>query len=165
MLLFQGLLLRRIQRVDPLLKTCRQMIQTTSLSALGVFAVTQSAFISSLVSLKILDGSLKIRKVDLTRRYASLTMGQGTPESSDQQTKPRVCMTRPPQHLLGHDGECYFHVEKLSGHRRRGGRQEFLVKWRGYPEVHNTWKPEGRLVEDCADLVVTYKRSHSIGSR
>ena len=57
--------------------------------------------------------------------------------NSDQQTKPRGGMIRLPQYLLGHDGERYFHVEKLSGHRRRGDRQEFWVKWRGYPEAHN----------------------------
>ena len=71
MLLLQGLLHRRTQRVDPLLNTCRQMIQMTSLSPLGVFAVTQSTFISKL-SDSITAGIGNIVDADLAKESAKL---------------------------------------------------------------------------------------------
>ena len=83
------------------------------------------------------------------------------------QTDEKNCggMIRPPQPLLGRDGERYFLVEWIVGHRRKAGRQERWVNWRGYPMANNTWEPEDRFVEDCADHVGAYKRGHSIGPR
>uniref|UniRef100_M4BX69 Chromo domain-containing protein n=1 Tax=Hyaloperonospora arabidopsidis (strain Emoy2) TaxID=559515 RepID=M4BX69_HYAAE len=88
--------------------------------------------------------------------------GSVTPQTDE---KNRGGMIRPPQPLLGRDGERYFLVERVVGNRRKAGRQEFWVKWSGYPMSHNTWEPEDRLVEDCADHVGAYKRDHSIGPR
>lgn len=36
-------------------------------------------------------------------------------------------------------------VEKIIDSRNRAGKQEYLVKWSGYPDSLNTWEPLGHL--------------------
>jgi len=50
------------------------------------------------------------------------------------------------------DGVPFFKVEKiLSTRDRRSGRkkiQEFLIKWEGYDDTHNSWEPKENLTPD-----------------
>ena len=46
-------------------------------------------------------------------------------------------------------------VQRIVNKRRRNGRNEYLVKWKGYPNSANTWEPEGNL--DCKRLVTKYE--------
>jgi hypothetical protein len=48
-------------------------------------------------------------------------------------------------------------VEELLQRRKKGGRTEFLVKWRGYPRNEATWEPETELSRRCADLIADFK--------
>lgn len=32
-------------------------------------------------------------------------------------------------------------VEKIADSRKRAGKQEYLIKWSGYPDTLNTWEP------------------------
>ena len=50
-----------------------------------------------------------------------------------------------------------FIVEKLTGKRKRRGRVEFLVKWKGYPASESTWEPRAKMVVDVPALVKNYK--------
>ncbi|KAG3073961.1 hypothetical protein PI125_g22131 [Phytophthora idaei] len=45
---------------------------------------------------------------------------------------------RPPPALLDEHGELHYHVERLVARRRRQGRTQYLVKWRGYPHSQSS---------------------------
>ena len=50
------------------------------------------------------------------------------------------------------DNNIYL-VEEVKNHRHRNGKLEFLIKWLGYSNRHNTWEPENHLspalVQEC----------------
>ena len=39
------------------------------------------------------------------------------------------------------NGHKEYEVEAISAHQTLRGKQQFLVKWHGYPEWENTWEP------------------------
>ncbi|XP_034044257.1 E3 SUMO-protein ligase CBX4-like [Thalassophryne amazonica] len=44
-------------------------------------------------------------------------------------------------------GEHVFAVESIEKKRRRKGRVEYLVKWRGWSPKYNTWEPEENILD------------------
>lgn len=42
--------------------------------------------------------------------------------------------------MASSDGELY-DVERIIERRIKGGKNEYLVKWEGYPDSHNSWEP------------------------
>lgn len=42
-------------------------------------------------------------------------------------------------------------VEKIVGHRKRGNRMEYNIKWQHYRSSENTWEPAAHLKEYGAD--------------
>lgn len=49
-----------------------------------------------------------------------------------------------------------YEVEAILDHRKKGRRVEFLVKWKGYDNEHNTWEPKTNLT-NCQDLLVPFE--------
>ena len=56
------------------------------------------------------------------------------------------CCKPPPSATI--DGEAAWEVERIFGERTKGKRQEFKVKWVGYPDTEFTWELEERLRQD-----------------
>ena len=46
--------------------------------------------------------------------------------------------------ILANDSNIYL-VEQVKKHRHRNGKLEFLIKWLGFSNRHNTWEPENYL--------------------
>ena len=84
----------------------------------------------------------------------------------------------PPPPPLDVEGELFYHVESVIGHRDvrvRGGksrskrskasslatRREYLVKWEGYGHEHNTFEPEDSLRDSIpvGQLIDAYERT------
>ncbi|CAF0886974.1 unnamed protein product [Rotaria sp. Silwood1] len=47
-------------------------------------------------------------------------------------------------------------VERLLKQRKRKGRIEYLVKWKHYDKSHNSWEPEGNILDKS--LIDSYKK-------
>ena len=56
-------------------------------------------------------------------------------------------MTTPPE-PVEIEGEPEYEVEEVLDSRLKQGKLEYLVKWSGYTEDHNTWEPKA----NCANL-------------
>lgn len=44
-------------------------------------------------------------------------------------------------------GEQVFAAEEIKQKRIRNGKVEFLIKWKGWSNKHNTWEPEGNILD------------------
>jgi hypothetical protein len=42
----------------------------------------------------------------------------------------------------------FYHVDRLLTHRRRYGRDFYLVSWKGYSAAHNSWEPASNITPD-----------------
>ena len=50
-------------------------------------------------------------------------------------------------------------VEKLLNKRKKRGKVEFLVKWKGYPSSENTWELYSKMKEDVPELVKQFGKT------
>ena len=51
-----------------------------------------------------------------------------------------------------------YEVERVMGHRKRNGKFEFRVKWKGYEETESTWEPREHL-DNCLPKLDEYFRA------
>ncbi|PKC75155.1 chromo-domain-containing protein [Rhizophagus irregularis] len=60
---------------------------------------------------------------------------------------------RPPPDSVIREQPERFVPEQILQHRIRKGQDQYLVKWKHYPDTEATWKPADRLEEDVPDLI------------
>ena len=48
-----------------------------------------------------------------------------------------------------------YKVESIKGHKKRGRKLFYLIKWDGFPDSENTWEPEENL--SCPKILNEYK--------
>ena len=58
----------------------------------------------------------------------------------------------PPPDLI--EGEQEWEVERILDTRRYRSQLQFLIKWKGYSNAHNSWEPEKNL--NATELVKEY---------
>jgi hypothetical protein len=39
-------------------------------------------------------------------------------------------------------------LDRIVERRRRAGKDEFLVKWKGYTDEHDSWEPEENIFDE-----------------
>ncbi|ETM97149.1 hypothetical protein PPTG_20495 [Phytophthora nicotianae INRA-310] len=93
------------------------------------------------------DRPLRDERGRLRQRRMRREDADAVPASADSQ-RGNPAEARPPPALLDEHGEPHYHVERLVARRRRRGRTQYLVKWRGYPHSQNSWEFEVPLRED-----------------
>jgi Chromo (CHRromatin Organisation MOdifier) domain len=70
---------------------------------------------------------------------------------------PSQTIPRPPPEL-DEEGVPLYEVEKILSSRKVRRGTQYLVKWKGYPELENTWEPEQNLTQ-ALDVLTDFKRS------
>jgi hypothetical protein len=69
----------------------------------------------------------------------------------------------PPPELVDRTEE--YEVDKILGYRTHGWwkKKQYLIKWKGYSEAHNSWEPEENV--NAPDLVKGYHAQHKAKAR
>jgi Chromo (CHRromatin Organisation MOdifier) domain len=86
-----------------------------------------------------------------------LTLFQSPSFPSQQRIHPH-----PPALIVGQEKE--YEIEEIHNSRRRRGRLEFLIHWKGYPDEDNTWEPEKHL-ENAPQVVKRFYDLHPRATR
>ena len=103
--------------------------------------------------LDMIPGSNNAARLDLPKSYSRIHpvfhVSLFKPYHADANSLPHA-----PEPLV-EDGIPMYTVEKILSTRiRRNGRrkvQEFLIKWQGYDDAHNSWEPRKNLTEDLLE--------------
>jgi hypothetical protein len=59
--------------------------------------------------------------------------------------------------------EEYFEVEKIVGERKRDGRKEYRVRWKGLPPSDDTWEPKSSLCDTAYTEALRFSREQQAG--
>ena len=81
---------------------------------------------------------------------------QSVKESSSQ---PAASQQVPHPEKVVVDNETIFNAEKILKRRKRSGKNEYLVKWLGYPKNQSTWEPEENIID--RRLIENFEQSKS----
>ena len=64
----------------------------------------------------------------------------------------------PPKEI---DSKEEYEVAEILSHRGSPGRQSYLISWKGYSSVENTWEPEKNL-QHAQTILKKYKQQNGI---
>ena len=81
---------------------------------------------------------------------------QSVEESSSQ---PAASQQVPHPEEVVVDNETVFNAEKILKRRKQSGKNEYLVKWLGYPKNQSTWEPEENIID--RRLIENFEQSKS----
>ena len=62
-------------------------------------------------------------------------------------TTPNSTVIPPAETVTDANQYQIFTAERIVRHRLRRGKREYLVKWRGYSNRHNTWEPSENILD------------------
>ena len=93
-------------------------------------------------------------------------MSKLQPYRDGEETFPSIVETAPPPPLQV-DDEKFYEIEALRNHRFVRGKLQFYVKWVGYTEENNEWRPYEDLRDDMKpklvkQLVNDYRQSRQL---
>ncbi|CAI5730846.1 unnamed protein product [Peronospora farinosa] len=130
--------------------------------------IDAKALVPSSSALSRGESSALTGQADPTLGFGSLPVTQDESSSTayphggtaplEEARHEHVPIHRPPPALLDAQGNLQFHVERQLQKRRRHGQNQYLVKWRGYPESWNSWEFETPLRQDCPYAVDVFER-------
>ena len=78
---------------------------------------------------------------------------------SDDVLFPGRVFPEPPPVRLD-DGEAQWELEDILLDRKKLGRHEYLVRWKGYGHESDTWEPETNLRENASEMLDAYIAKH-----
>ena len=67
--------------------------------------------------------------------------------------------------LADDDNEQEWEVEAILDHKQdgRSKNRRYLIKWKGWPEDHNTWLPAYPNLRNAKELLDSYDENHGLG--
>ena len=77
--------------------------------------------------------------------------------NNEEFSHPTVTLRLPPVET---DKGLEYEVEKILQKRVRNQTVYYLIKWKGYSDVENTWEPLSNLT-NCKELILQFERRNS----
>jgi len=68
-----------------------------------------------------------------------------------------TCVAPPP--VMALDNTVQYEIEKIIAQRGRGRSLQYLIKWKGYEDVHNSWEPAISL-KNAPEIVAAWRADH-----
>lgn len=82
-----------------------------------------------------------------------------TERNQGSSAEPPVGQSQSQSHLqqVTVDNQTIFNAEKILKRRKRKGKNQYLVKWLGYPKSQSTWEAEENILDKR--LIENFKKS------
>ena len=97
-----------------------------------------------------ISAPMKARRIHDAFHVSLLKPFAEDPFQRDPQPEPAITIT---------DGHDEYEVEQILAHRKRRGKTQYLVKWKGYADHENTWQ-SAKDLENAEDILQEYSATH-----